>query len=85
MSIQNIGSKFQLLTNQTNMMKSRNCDRCVSEGIRGEFFGLRWYYSGNENWAGTSKSDENGCIGCPWYDLVEWKKQLSIKLSNDAV
>lgn len=78
-----IRDKFQLLTNQTNLLKSRFCDRCVSENIRGNFMGITWFYEGNETWQGEHKSDENGCVGCPWYDLEKWKKELSKKLSND--
>ncbi|MBW4575289.1 MAG: hypothetical protein KME08_08395 [Aphanothece sp. CMT-3BRIN-NPC111] len=83
MSDNDIKKKFQLLNNQTNLLKSRECDRCVSENIRGEFMGIKWYYSGNENWI-KEKDDESGCIGCPWYDIAEWKEQLkkAIKKSN---
>lgn len=83
MSDAQIKSKFQLLNNQTNLLKSRECDRCVSEGIRGQFMGIRWYYSGNGNWRGA-KDDEKGCIGCPWYDVSRWKEQLSIALKKSG-
>lgn len=68
-----IRRKFQLLSNQTNMWKSRYCDTCVKTGKRGEFMGLKWYYKGDENWNGKTEFDEKGCIGCPWYDLETWK------------
>jgi len=71
-----IKKKFQLLSNQTNMWKSRYCDNCVKTGTRGDFMGIKWYYSGNENWVGQTPNDENGCIGCPWYDLEHWKLKL---------
>ena len=35
-----IKNKFQILSNQTNLLKSRECDRCVFEGIRGQFMGI---------------------------------------------
>ena len=76
MSEEEIRKKFQLLTNQTNLQKERYCKRCVSEGIRGDFFGIRWFYEGDEKWRGASKADENGCIGCCWHDLNEWKKRF---------
>lgn len=76
MSEDDIKKKFQLLSNQTNMWKSRYCDTCVKTGIRGDFMGLKWYYQGNENWEGKTEYDEDGCIGCPWYDLEEWKSKL---------
>ena len=77
-----IKRKFQLLTNQTNLQKERYCKRCVLTGKRGDFFGIKWYYDGDENWRGTSKADENGCIGCCWYDLVLWKEKFNEYLSS---
>lgn len=77
-----IRSKFQILSNQTNLQKERYCQRCVLEGIRGSFFGIEWYYEGDSQWQGTSKADENGCIGCPWYDVVKWKKEFNKHLND---
>ncbi len=77
---EDIRKKFQLLSNQTNMWKSRYCDTCVKTGKRGNFMGIKWYYQGDENWNGTTENDENGCVGCPWYDLELWKKKLGEKL-----
>lgn len=82
MSEEDIKNKFQLLSNQTNMWKSRYCDRCVKTGIRGDFMGIAWYYQGDATWNGKTVSDGNGCLGCPWYDLVEWKKRLSEALEK---
>ena len=42
-----ITNKFQLLSNQTNMYKSRYCDTCVKTGKRASFMGIKWYYAGN--------------------------------------
>jgi len=70
-----IKEKFQLLNNQTNLLKSRECDRCVAEGIRGQFMGIRWYFNGGPNWL-FDKDDARGCIGCPWHDVSLWKDQL---------
>ncbi len=83
MSDSHIKSKFQLLNNQTNLLKSRECDRCVSEGVRGQFMGIRWYYSGDGVWRGA-KDDEKGCVGCPWYDLDRWKEQLKGALRSSS-
>lgn len=77
-----IRNKFQLLSNQTNLWKSRYCDRCVSENIRGDFMGINWFYEGTSVWQGKNKSDENGCFGCPWYDLERWKAELSKKIAE---
>lgn len=82
MSDKDIINKFQLLTNQTNMIKNRECAKCVRTGKRGIFMGITWYYEGDENWNGKTPYDEQGCVGCPWYDLNEWKKQAQNKLSN---
>lgn len=84
MTEEEIKSKFQLLTNQTNLIKSRYCDACVSTNKRGTYMGIKWYSEGNENWNGTSPSDENGCKGCPWYDLEDWKNKLSLKLNSNT-
>jgi hypothetical protein len=54
----------------------------VSTGKRGNFFGIKWYYAGSETWEGTSKADENGCIGCPWYDLTKWKEEFNKYLAQ---
>jgi len=72
-----IRAKFQLLTNQTNLQKERYCNRCVLTGKRGDFFGIKWYYEGDENWRGASKADEQGCAGCCWYDLELWRKKFN--------
>ncbi|MCF0225437.1 MAG: hypothetical protein HUK20_14315 [Fibrobacter sp.] len=72
-----IKKKFQLLTQQTNLQKERYCARCLEKGVRGDFFGIDWFYAGDEKWDGCNNSDENGCLGCPWYDLVEWKTQFN--------
>jgi len=83
MTDEEIRKKFQLLTNQTNLQKERYCKRCVISGIRGDFFGIKWYYQGDSQWRGTSKADENGCIGCCWYDLNRWREEFNIYLHRD--
>ncbi len=75
MNEKRIREKFQLLSNQTNMWKSRYCDRCVKENKRWDYMGIKWFYKWDENWT-KEKDDELWCIWCPWYDLDEWKKQL---------
>lgn len=82
MSDEEITKKFQLLTNQTNMQKDRYCERCFEKGVRGDFFGIKWYPDGDEKWRGANNSDENGCKGCPWYDLKLWKKQFNDLLNK---
>lgn len=82
MSYDEIKNKFQLLSNQSNTLKSRYCDNCVETGKRGTFMGISWFYQGNENWVGNIKDEENGCKGCPWYDLELWKSKLQDKLKS---
>lgn len=79
-----ITGKFQILSNQTNLHKERYCQRCVIDGIRGDFFGIVWYPEGNETWQGTSKADENGCKGCPWYDVEAWRKAFNEHLNPES-
>lgn len=76
MSEQEIKNKFQLLTNQSNLLKEKACQSCVKENKRGVFLGIEWYYEGDINWQGTDKYDENGCVGCPWYDIAKWKREV---------
>lgn len=80
MSEAEIRTKFQLLTNQRNQQKREVCRTCFQTGKRGQIYGIPFYYVGNENWDKSipqkGKLAEKGCIGCPWYDIAEWKKQL---------
>ncbi len=80
MDTHEIKNKFQLLNNQSNTLKSRHCDSCLQTGKRGTFMDIKWYYQGNENWVGNIKDNEEGCKGCPWYDLELWKFKLQEKL-----
>jgi hypothetical protein len=76
-----IRNKFQLLSNQTNLLKSRECDRCLFKGIRGQFLGIRWYFKGSEKWEGKEGFEE-GCVGCPWHDVALWKSKLKKMLGS---
>lgn len=78
LSDQEIRDKFQLLTNQSNMLKSRLCDQCCRTNIRPGFLGIKWFYQGDENW--TSNDEMGGCYGCPWFDLEHWKKAIKKQL-----
>ena len=88
MSDDEIRKKFQLLTDRANLQKEKYCYKCLETEIRGDFYGIKWYYQGDERWQGSSKADENGCIGCCWYDLELWKEKfneyLSERKSNDS-
>lgn len=77
MTDEEIYQKFQILTNQTNLQKERYCQRCLDTGVRGDFFGVKWFYEGDAQWRGSSPADEAGCIGCCWYDLAEWRRRFN--------
>ena len=81
LSAKEIKDKFQLLTNQSNMLKSRVCDNCCKTGIRPDFLGIQWFYSGDEHWIANNTLG-SGCYGCPWFDLKEWKDKLNKKLTK---
>jgi ICEA Protein len=74
-------SKFILLTRSNNLLKSRNCERCVKTNKRGNFPGIYFWYEGDENWKAESY-DEKGCIGCFWYDPYKWREKLNKIIKN---
>ena len=71
--------KFQLLDNQRNQQKREICRNCFQTGQRGKIFGIDFYPEGTDIWDKTipqkGKSAEQGCIGCPWYDIEAWRKK----------
>ena len=75
-----IRKKFQLLTNQRNQQKREICRSCFQTGKRGSIYGIPYYYSGTANWDPKipvkGKEAERGCIGCPWYDIEAWRRNL---------
>ncbi|MFC1943537.1 restriction endonuclease [Chloroflexota bacterium] len=75
-----IRDEFQLLTNQRNLQKREVCRTCYQTGKRGFPFGLKYFYSGDENWPKDiplqGKLAQRGCIGCGWYDLSLWRTSL---------
>lgn len=81
MTDQEIRDKFQLLTNQRNQQKREVCRKCFQTGQRGSIFGISYFYAGNETWDDQipqkGKAAEKGCIGCPWYDIDRWRKELA--------
>lgn len=81
MSDEEIISKFQLLDNQRNQQKREICRICYQSGKRGQIFGIDFYPQGTGNWdpsiPSTGKEAEKGCIGCPWYDINEWRNSIN--------
>lgn len=82
-----IREKFQLLTNQRNQQKREVCRKCFQTGKRGSIYGIDFYYEGGRFWESTiptkGKAAEEGCIGCPWYDIERWRKELMRKLEGE--
>lgn len=78
--------KFQLLDNQRNQQKREVCRNCYQTGQRGKIFGIDYYYSGTDKWDNRfpiiGKDAEEGCIGCPWYDIEKWRDSLNELISR---
>jgi len=91
MSEDEIKNKFQLLKfdggGNHNLLKSRDCERCLNEGRRGTPFGINFFYTGDENWPKEvppkGKNAEQGCVGCGWYNFAEWRTDLNKKLNSN--
>lgn len=85
MTADEIKKKFQLVDNQRNQQKREACRSCFQTGKRPYPFGIKYYYSGNEDWpTGIPKvgsAAEAGCVGCGWYDLQKWRTELNKKLT----
>lgn len=62
-----IRENFQLLTREHNLLKDRMCGLCRKESKRPPFFGISFWYDGDENYNGT-------CYGCGWYDGKKWRE-----------
>lgn len=81
MTEEQIKKKFQLLSNQRNQQKREVCRNCFQTGKRGCPFGIKFFYEGGEDWSKrisrTGKEAEKGCVGCGWYDLDKWRKELN--------
>lgn len=86
MSNEEIKHKFQLISNQRNQQKRENCRKCYQSGKRGFPFGIKFFYEGSESWPDQvpkrGKEAEKGCIGCGWYDLEKWRKELNKRLTS---
>lgn len=71
-------NKFQLLTRQHNLWKSRYCEHCEKTGERGTFIGINYFAQGGPKWDPKIPSDdERGCLGCFWYNPDEWRIKLN--------
>lgn len=78
-----IHRKFQLLTRQHNLWKSRYCENCFRTGERGTFIGINFFAEGGPLWDPQfSSNDERGCRGCFWYDPETWRTVLNRRIQN---
>lgn len=86
MTDEEIRKKFQLLTNQRNQQKREVCRKCFQTGIRPEIFGIDFFPIGSKKWNPNipqkGKKAEEGCIGCPWYDIEEWRERLQKEIED---
>ena len=77
---------FQLLNNQRNQQKREVCRQCYQTGVRGQIYGVNYFYEGNQNWDPSipivGKAAEAGCIGCGWYDINKWRAALNQRLKR---
>jgi len=79
MSDSQLHNKFQILTRQHNLWKSRYCEHCMQAGERGTFIGINFFAVGSPKWdLQYSADDERGCFGCFWYDPDVWRKALNM-------
>ena len=71
-------SDFQPLSKAANDAKRQFCKECIRTGIRYDAKQLGYpmsYYCGGAKHNG----EENACIGCFWYDPIEFRKHLMEK------
>lgn len=85
MKEEEIHLKFQLMTRQHNLWKSRYCENCAKTGERGTFIGVNFFYEGGPNWdKNIPEDDERGCRGCFWYDPETWRNRLNKLIEDKA-
>ncbi len=86
MSLEDIQKKFQLLTRENNLWKSRNCEKCAKTNERGTFIGIKYFWHGSLAWdTNIPSDDEKGCLGCFWYDPETWRKKLNLLIKEQVI
>lgn len=71
-------SDFQALSKAANDAKRQFCKECMRTGIRYDAKQLGYpmsYYNGGAK----HNNEENACIGCYWYDPIEFRRHLQEK------
>ena len=76
LSDREIKQHFQLLTREHNLLKDRMCGHCKNDNIRPPFFGIHFWYEGDEHY-------NDSCEGCGWHDGAKWKEELNKILQED--
>ena len=75
--------RFQLLTRQNNLWKSRYCEQCEATGVRGTFVGINYFHQGGPMWDQSIPADHpRGCVGCFWYNPDQWRASLNALLEG---
>jgi len=92
MTEEQIRQKFQLLKKDEggnhNLLKSRACEHCIADKKRGTPLGIKFWYSGGEEWpvqAERGSDAEQGCLGCGWYDFQAWREALNKHLAGTDI
>ena len=70
-----IADAFQPLTSDHNLLKDRRCKRCLKDSKRPPFFGIKYWYEGDERYRGE-------CKGCGYFDGAEWRRRLNEHLQR---
>ncbi len=71
-------SDFQPLSKAANDAKRQYCKECKASGVRFDAKKLGYpmsYYVGGKH----HHNEENACVGCYWYDPLEFKRHLQEK------
>ncbi len=71
-------SDFQPLSKAANDAKRQFCKECKRTGIRYDAKKLGYpmsYYAGTAH----HNNEEDACVGCFWYDPIEFRKHLTYK------
>ena len=72
---------FQPLSKAANDAKRQFCKECRATGIRYDAKRLGYpmsYYAGGAH----HNAEENACVGCYWYDPLEFKRHLQKKIKS---
>lgn len=70
---------FQPLSKAANDAKRQYCKECIRTGIRFDAKKLGYPMSYSKG-AATHNHEEDACIGCYWYDPLEFKRHLIEKI-----